>query len=589
MTGVPGSPYLARGTYSASATYDQFDYVDHDGNSYYWGSAFSGNDLPPSSNWQLVASKGNTGATGATGPQGPTGETGATFSIKGTYSPIGLYNQLDLVIYQGSSYVWITATTGNSIPPSANWQLIATKGDTGSQGPTGATGATGGIGPAGPSFNARGTYNGSSTYNLYDYVDYLGSSYWWLNPVGGNSQPPSADWQLAALKGDTGSGGTGGSLIDGNKGAITVSSAGEVWTVNDHAVELGDIQEISSNRLLGRASSGTGDVEELTIGSGLSLTGSVLSSSGVVYQQTDEPLGVPPGTIWIDTDENVVTGWQVVSGNITVENGARLLISAATDITITLSPNPVNGTEIYFAKIGGTGIVSIDTSGNNFDGVIPVNLRYTGAPASEDTSDVLVYVNPSLGWISTRKKFKPSQILTHVSDGDANGIIFYLGSNGGTTAFTNPATTGAVNPIASTTSTGTPPLLTDRQASLWNTADAGNSWVAWDFANNTISLSKYTLRNRSGAGHFPRNWVLEGTNSISAFSVAGLNAATWTSIDTRVSDSSLLAPSDYYTITINGSTASYRYIRLRQTGLNSNSANFLCLGEIEFYGVLSFS
>jgi hypothetical protein len=79
---------------------------------------------------------------------------------------------------------------------------------------------------------------------------------------------------IAALAG-------GGSISDGDKGDITVSSSGTVWTVDNDAITYAKLQNVSAtSRLLGRASSGAGDVEEITIGSGLSLSGTTLSATG---------------------------------------------------------------------------------------------------------------------------------------------------------------------------------------------------------------------------------------------------------------------------------------------------------------------
>lgn len=78
----------------------------------------------------------------------------------------------------------------------------------------------------------------------------------------------------------SGSSGAGGTLTDGDKGDITVSSAGAAWAIDPDAVTFAKMQNIATAKLLGRGTAGTGNVEEITLGTNLSFTGTTLNAAG---------------------------------------------------------------------------------------------------------------------------------------------------------------------------------------------------------------------------------------------------------------------------------------------------------------------
>jgi hypothetical protein len=75
---------------------------------------------------------------------GSGGGGSAQINWEGAWDPATAYQIDDIVEYNGSSYIAIQGST-NETPavPSAYWDLVAAKGDTGSQGPPGAPGADG--------------------------------------------------------------------------------------------------------------------------------------------------------------------------------------------------------------------------------------------------------------------------------------------------------------------------------------------------------------------------------------------------------------------------------------------------------------
>ena len=74
---------------------------------------------------------------------------------------------------------------------------------------------------------------------------------------------------------------SGGGVADADYGDITVTGTGSVWTIDNSVVSYAKIQNVSTNnKLLGRSTTGAGVVEEITIGSGLTLSAGTLSASG---------------------------------------------------------------------------------------------------------------------------------------------------------------------------------------------------------------------------------------------------------------------------------------------------------------------
>ena len=75
-------------------------------------------------------------------------------------------------------------------------------------------------------------------------------------------------------------------LSDGNKGDITVSGSGTSWSINNQAVTFAKIQNITTDRILGRDTAGSGSVEELTVTNGLEFTGTGIQRSALTGEVT---------------------------------------------------------------------------------------------------------------------------------------------------------------------------------------------------------------------------------------------------------------------------------------------------------------
>ena len=75
--------------------------------------------------------------------------------------------------------------------------------------------------------------------------------------------------------------GTSGGLPDGDYGDITVGGSGTTLTIDNQAVTYAKIQNVSAaSKLLGRGDSGSGSVQEITLGTNLSMSGTTLNATG---------------------------------------------------------------------------------------------------------------------------------------------------------------------------------------------------------------------------------------------------------------------------------------------------------------------
>lgn len=199
-------------------------------------------------------------------------------------------------------------------------------------------------------------------------------------------------------------GGGGGGISDGDKGDITVSASGATWTIDNGVVSYAKMQDVSAaSKLIGRGSaSGSGDPQEITIGTNLTMSGTTLSAAGSISGSTGS------------TDNAIIradgTGGSTIQGSVpTIDDNGKILADAFEfDTTPTTT--------------GGTGVIIWDSTESAPS--VGFNANVLGKLGVD--SHVQVY-NQTGSTIAKRKVVRQSgssgtklKVDLALADGDAN-------------------------------------------------------------------------------------------------------------------------------------------------------------------------
>ena len=173
-----------------------------------------------------------------------------------------------------------------------------------------------------------------------------------------------------------------GGLEDGDKGDITVSSSGATFTIDNDVVTFAKMQNVSTSKLLGRTTSNSGDIEELTASAVRTLLNVADGATNVTNtNQLTNGAGFITATLTNEQVQDIVG--DMVSGNtetgitVTYQDGDGTLDFVVGTLNQDTTGNAATATALETARnIGG---VSFDGTGN-------INLPGVNTSGNQDTS-----------------------------------------------------------------------------------------------------------------------------------------------------------------------------------------------------------
>ena len=172
--------------------------------------------------------------------------------------------------------------------------------------------------------------------------------------------------------------------------------------------------------------------------------------------------------------------------------------------------------------------------------------------------------------------------LTFGSAFDTNGVLYHIGTAGGTEAYRNPHEAGRVVAALSSIGDGTngsPEKFVQHQHSspVYNyTENEPGQWMSVDLGEGrSLRPNHYCLRHSGQDNYMLRNWRLEGSH----------DGSTWVALRTHNNDTSIAARNMATAAwPVEGATEAFRHFRVLQTGNNSSGSQNLMCACIELYG-----
>lgn len=197
----------------------------------------------------------------------------------------------------------------------------------------------------------------------------------------------------------------GGSISDGDKGDITVSSSGTVWTIDNQAVTRSKLEHIQSQHFLGRHGAGTSDVQEvspaqartiLNVEDGADVTDATnVAAAGAFMKASDDSDDITEGVtkLFLTSAERTKltntsgtnTGDQTITltGDVTGSGTGSFATTIANNaVSLAKMADVATGT-VFYRKTASTGDPEVQTLAT-----LKTDLGLTGTNSGDQTSIV---------------------------------------------------------------------------------------------------------------------------------------------------------------------------------------------------------
>ena len=157
---------------------------------------------------------------------------------------------------------------------------------------------------------------------------------------------------------------SGGGIDDGDKGDITVSSSGATFTIDNDVVTFAKMQNVTTSRLLGRTTSSTGNIEELTASTVRTLLNVADGATNVTNtNQLTNGAGFITSTLTQEQVEDFVGG--MVSGNTETGITVTYQDSDGTLDFVVATQSDNNFTTTLLNKLNGIAASATNVTNNN--------------------------------------------------------------------------------------------------------------------------------------------------------------------------------------------------------------------------------